>query len=92
MLHVNVVIFTFFQVREDELKSLRVQPLTDNMWLKRSLSDPSLPEVDTFILFAYVMSNTQPKSCFTNRFLHFTEVPKNPLAPTSVWACEHVFV
>ncbi|XP_053533744.1 anillin isoform X1 [Ictalurus punctatus] len=32
------------QAREDELKSLRVQPLTENMWLKRSFSDPSLAE------------------------------------------------
>ncbi|KAM9480887.1 anillin, actin binding protein 2 isoform 1-T1 [Clarias gariepinus] len=32
------------QAREDELKSLRVQPLTENMWLKRSFSDPSLTE------------------------------------------------
>ncbi|GAA6079550.1 anillin isoform X1, partial [Tachysurus ichikawai] len=32
------------QAREDELKSLRVKPLTENMWLKRSFSDPSLTE------------------------------------------------
>ncbi|XP_017546799.1 anillin isoform X1 [Pygocentrus nattereri] len=32
------------QAREDELKLLRVQPLTENMWLKRSLSDSSLAE------------------------------------------------
>ncbi|KAI5624304.1 anillin isoform X2 [Silurus asotus] len=32
------------QAREDELQSLRVQPLTENMWLKRSFSDPSLAE------------------------------------------------
>ncbi|XP_062860587.1 anillin, actin binding protein 2 [Trichomycterus rosablanca] len=32
------------QARKDELKSLRVQPLTENMWLRRSLSDPSLAE------------------------------------------------
>ncbi|XP_060779114.1 anillin, actin binding protein 2 [Neoarius graeffei] len=35
------------QAREDELKSLRVQPLTENMWLKRSSSDPSLAEDDS---------------------------------------------
>lgn len=40
-----------FQAREDELKSLRVPPLTENMWLKRSFSDPSLAEV-IFILSA----------------------------------------
>ncbi|XP_076848991.1 anillin, actin binding protein 2 isoform X2 [Brachyhypopomus gauderio] len=32
------------QAREDELKGLRAQPLSENMWLKRSLSDPSLAE------------------------------------------------
>ncbi|KAK3548906.1 hypothetical protein QTP70_021707, partial [Hemibagrus guttatus] len=37
------------QAREDELKSLRVQPLTENMWLKRSFSDPSLAEDDSSI-------------------------------------------
>uniref|UniRef100_W5K9L5 Anillin, actin binding protein 2 n=1 Tax=Astyanax mexicanus TaxID=7994 RepID=W5K9L5_ASTMX len=33
------------QARDDELKLLKVQPLTENMWLKRSLSDSSLAEV-----------------------------------------------
>uniref|UniRef100_A0A3B4D5A6 Anillin homology domain-containing protein n=1 Tax=Pygocentrus nattereri TaxID=42514 RepID=A0A3B4D5A6_PYGNA len=37
------------QAREDELKLLRVQPLTENMWLKRSLSDSSLAEDDSNI-------------------------------------------
>ncbi|KAI4897933.1 hypothetical protein NFI96_019830 [Prochilodus magdalenae] len=32
------------QVREDELKLLKAQPLAENMWLKRSLSDSSLAE------------------------------------------------
>ncbi|XP_072551290.1 anillin, actin binding protein 2 [Salminus brasiliensis] len=37
------------QAREDELKLLKVQPLTENMWLKRSLSDSSLAEDDSSI-------------------------------------------
>ncbi|XP_067276150.1 anillin, actin binding protein 2 isoform X2 [Pseudorasbora parva] len=32
------------QAREDELRLLKVQPVADNMWLKRSLSDSSLTE------------------------------------------------
>ncbi|XP_066540264.1 anillin, actin binding protein 2 isoform X2 [Hoplias malabaricus] len=32
------------QAREDELRLLRVTPLSENMWLKRSLSDSSLAE------------------------------------------------
>ncbi|XP_056091966.1 anillin, actin binding protein 2 isoform X3 [Rhinichthys klamathensis goyatoka] len=32
------------QAREDELRLLKVQPVADNMWLKRSLSDSSLAE------------------------------------------------
>lgn len=43
------------QAREDELRLLKVQPVADNMWLKRSLSDSSLTEVsqsgyDAFVL------------------------------------------
>ncbi|XP_026870902.2 anillin isoform X1 [Electrophorus electricus] len=37
------------QARKDELKLLRVQPLSENMWLKRSLSDPSLAEDNSSI-------------------------------------------
>uniref|UniRef100_A0A8B9JZU7 Si:dkey-30c15.10 n=1 Tax=Astyanax mexicanus TaxID=7994 RepID=A0A8B9JZU7_ASTMX len=37
------------QARDDELKLLKVQPLTENMWLKRSLSDSSLAEDDSGI-------------------------------------------
>ncbi|KTF78735.1 hypothetical protein cypCar_00017986, partial [Cyprinus carpio] len=32
------------QAREDELSQLKVQPVAENMWLKRSLSDSSLTE------------------------------------------------
>ncbi|XP_051580632.1 anillin-like [Myxocyprinus asiaticus] len=32
------------QAREDELRLLKVQPVAENMWLKRSLSDSSLTE------------------------------------------------
>ncbi|XP_016308482.1 actin-binding protein anillin-like isoform X2 [Sinocyclocheilus anshuiensis] len=32
------------QAREDELRQLKVQPVAENMWLKRSLSDSSLIE------------------------------------------------
>ncbi|XP_043119824.1 anillin isoform X2 [Puntigrus tetrazona] len=32
------------QAREDELRQLKVQPVAENMWLKRSLSDSSLTE------------------------------------------------
>lgn len=34
------------QKREEELRLLRVQPLSDNVWLKRSCSDSSLAEAD----------------------------------------------
>ncbi|TRY99717.1 hypothetical protein DNTS_016533 [Danionella cerebrum] len=34
------------QAREDELRFLKIQPVAENMWLKRSLSDSSLTQED----------------------------------------------
>ncbi|XP_056334625.1 anillin, actin binding protein 2 isoform X3 [Danio aesculapii] len=36
--------FRIRQAREDELRLLKIQPVAENMWLKRSLSDSSLTE------------------------------------------------
>ncbi|XP_036441517.1 anillin isoform X2 [Colossoma macropomum] len=66
------------QAREDELKLLRVQPLTENMWLKRSLSDSSLAEDDSNI-------DSKEAECSTS-FSGVNEVIGDSLSDTSALA------
>ncbi|XP_047010582.1 anillin isoform X3 [Ictalurus punctatus] len=68
------------QAREDELKSLRVQPLTENMWLKRSFSDPSLAEDDSNI-------NLKESECSLN-FSGVNEMTGDSFSATSTFTAE----
>jgi len=47
------------QARKDELRLLKVQPVAENMWLKRSLSDSSLTEVSqsSFDVFVFLVES-----------------------------------
>ncbi|MCJ8733678.1 hypothetical protein PDJAM_G00226320 [Pangasius djambal] len=86
------------QAREDELKSLRVQPLTENMWLKRSFSDPSLAEDDSSIdlkesecslNFSGVNETMGDSFSATSTFTAETQPPATALCPPDSVARPH---
>ncbi|KAG7332863.1 hypothetical protein KOW79_002998 [Hemibagrus wyckioides] len=85
------------QAREDELKSLRVQPLTENMWLKRSFSDPSLAEDDSSISqepecslnFSGVNERTVDGFSGSSTFTAEIQHPASELSPPESMLCPH---